>query len=45
MITYVVYSGEIKNSKDSYETGINEYRVKTIIMASTGLNEQEIDRI
>ncbi|MGL5675004.1 MAG: hypothetical protein ACRDDX_01170 [Cellulosilyticaceae bacterium] len=34
VITYVIYSGDIINPKDSHQTGISEYRVKTISMAS-----------
>ena len=30
--TYVVYSGNIKNVKDTLETGINKYKVKSIFM-------------
>ena len=30
--TYVVYSGNIKNAKDTLETGINKYKVKSIFM-------------
>ena len=31
--TYVVYSGNIKNAKDTLETGINKYKVKSIFMS------------
>ena len=31
--TYVVYSGNIKNAKDTLETGINKYKVKNIFMS------------
>ncbi|MBU5227053.1 DUF4351 domain-containing protein [Clostridium senegalense] len=34
VFTYVVYSGNIKNSESTLETGINEYKVKSISMAS-----------
>lgn len=34
VVTYVIYSGDITNPKDTYYTGISEYRVKTISMAS-----------
>ena len=30
--TYVVYSGNIKSAKDTLETGINKYKVKSIFM-------------
>ncbi len=33
-VTYVVYSGNIKNPESTLETGINEYKVKSISMAS-----------
>ena len=31
--TYVVYSGNIKSAKDTLETGINKYKVKSIFMS------------
>ena len=31
--TYVVYTGNIKNAKDTLETGINKYKVKSIFMS------------
>lgn len=34
VVTYVIYSGDIINPKDIHHTGISEYRVKTISMAS-----------
>ncbi|NME96523.1 DUF4351 domain-containing protein [Clostridium cochlearium] len=33
-VTYVVYSGNIKNSGNILQTGINEFKVNTISMAS-----------
>ena len=33
VITYVVYSGNIKSTKDTLETGINKYKVKSIFMS------------
>ncbi|MDY4077273.1 MAG: DUF4351 domain-containing protein [Clostridium sp.] len=32
VITYVVYSGNIKNANDALETGINKYKVRSIFM-------------
>lgn len=34
VVTYVVYSGNIKNPGDTLETGISEFRVNSISMAS-----------
>lgn len=34
VVTYVVYSGDIKNPLNGYESGINSYRVNTISMAN-----------
>ncbi|KGM97261.1 hypothetical protein Z968_03885 [Clostridium novyi A str. 4552] len=34
VITYVIYSGNIKNPENVLKTGINEYKVKAISMAS-----------
>ncbi|BCZ48909.1 hypothetical protein psyc5s11_49760 [Clostridium gelidum] len=34
VVTYVVYSGDIKNPLSGYESGINSYRVNAISMAS-----------
>lgn len=34
IVTYVIYSGNIKNPIDSYTSGINTYNVKTISMAN-----------
>ena len=34
IVTYVVYSGNIKNPLDSYKSGINTYNVKAISMAN-----------
>lgn len=34
MVTYVVYSGNIKNPGNMLETGINAYKVNSISMAS-----------
>lgn len=34
VVTYVIYSGDIINPKDSHYTGISDYRVKTISMAN-----------
>ncbi|AJD28351.1 DUF4351 domain-containing protein [Clostridium botulinum] len=34
VVTYVVYSGNIKNTVNTLETGINEFRVNSISMAS-----------
>lgn len=33
MITYVIYSGDIINPFDSYESGINTYRIQSISMS------------
>lgn len=34
VVTYVVYSGDIKNPSSGYESGINTYRVNAISMAN-----------
>ncbi|AUM98170.1 hypothetical protein CF060_11375 [Clostridium botulinum] len=34
VVTYVVYSGNIKNTVNTLETGISEFRVSSISMAS-----------
>nr|WP_061312724.1 hypothetical protein [Clostridium botulinum] len=34
VVTYVVYSGDIKNPLSGYESGINSYRVNVISMAN-----------
>ena len=34
VVTYVVYSGNIKNPRNTLETGINEYKVNSISMAN-----------
>lgn len=39
VVTYVVYSGDIMNSMNHYETGINEYKVQSISMAERNGDE------